>query len=153
MSQTKPKTLAIAGLLGLALAYVFNFMWESYGQMLPGIPWLAIVGMMILSVVLLIVGLPIKKWNEGDRTRVLDPLKAARVAIMAKAAALAGASLTGWYAGSAVYLLTTGGGARSSAGAGMLLAVASAAVLMIVGLVVESFCQLPPDDPEGTEPV
>ena len=98
------------------------------------------------------MGIPIKKWNEGDRSRVLDPLKAARVAIMAKAAALAGASLTGWYAGSAVYLLTTAGGARSSTGAGMLLAVASAAVLMIVGLVVESYCQLPPDDPEGTEP-
>lgn len=151
MSQTKPKTLAIAGVLGLVLSYAFNFVWETYGQMLPGIPWLAIVGMLILSIVLLVLGIPIKKWNEGERTRAIDPLKAARVAMMAKSAALAGAALTGWYAGSAVYLLTSGGGARSNSGVGMLFAVASAAVLMIVGLIVESYCQLPPDDPEGTE--
>lgn len=152
MSSTKMRTLVVAGLLGLLISYMFNLMWESYGQVLPGIPWLAIVGMLVLSAVLIVVGLPIKKWNDGDRTRELDPLQAARVAMMAKAAAVAGAALTGWYGGSALYLLTSAEGARSSTGMGMLLAVGSAAVLMIVGLIVESFCQLPPDDPKGTEP-
>lgn len=152
MSQTKPVTLVVAGIIGLAISYGFNYFWESYGRLLPGIPWLAIVGMVVLSAVLMVAGLPIKKWNEGDRSRVIDPLKAARVAMMAKAAATTGAVLTGWYAGSALYLFTSGAGARSSTGVGMLVAVAAAAVLMIVGLIVESFCQLPPDDPKGTEP-
>ena len=42
-------------------------------------------------------------------------------------------------------------GVRAEQAGGMLLAVAAAAIVMVVGLVVESFCQLPPDDTAGAD--
>ncbi|RAE95705.1 DUF3180 domain-containing protein, partial [Burkholderia multivorans] len=42
-------------------------------------------------------------------------------------------------------------GIRNDLAAGMLLAMAAAAALMIVGIIVEIFCTLPPQDPPGAE--
>ncbi|MCT1872188.1 DUF3180 domain-containing protein [Brevibacterium luteolum] len=151
MTQTKPAQLLTWGILGIIVALGFNYIWESLGQALPGLPWPAIIGMLALSVVLLILGWPIKKWNDGDRTTELDHVRAARVAMMAKAAALAGSLLTGWYLGGTMYLVVSASGVRAEQAGGMLLAVAAAAIVMVVGLVVESFCQLPPDDTAGAD--
>ncbi len=151
MKRTQPAILVIWALGGLVISGAFSYAWESYGRELPGVPWPAILGMLLLAIVLVVMGWPIKKWNDGDRTKEIDPLHAARVAMMAKAASVAGAALTGWYAGDVAYLFISAGGIRAQTGAGMLVAVATAALLMIVGLVVEHFCQLPPDDPPGAE--
>ena len=78
-------------------------------------------------------------------------MRAARVAMLARAAALAGALLTAWYLGGAVYLLISVMGLRTEAAMGMLAASVSAAILMAVGLIVESFCSLPPDDPRALD--
>lgn len=152
MKKTQTSTLVAWAFIGLIASAAFSYLWESYGNVLPGIPWQAILGMLLLSIVLVAVGWPIKRWNDGDRTRDIDPLLCARVAMMAKAAAIAGAALTGWYVGAAVYYFISAGGIRASAGVGMLVPIATAALLMIVGLVVEHFCTLPPDDTTGAEP-
>lgn len=152
MKKTQTSTLVAWAFIGLIASAAFSYLWESYGNVLPGIPWPAILGMLLLSIVLVAVGWPIKRWNDGDRTRDIDPLLCARVAMMAKAAAIAGAALTGWYVGAAVYYFISAGGIRASAGVGMLVPIATAALLMIVGLVVEHFCTLPPDDTTGAEP-
>ncbi|MYM20863.1 DUF3180 family protein [Brevibacterium sp. 5221] len=152
MKRTQYPTLVSWGVVGLIASAAFSFVWERYGGELPGVPWPAILGMLLLSIVLVALGWPIKKWNDGDRTAEIDPLRAARVAMMAKAAAVTGAALTGWYGGQVAYLLVSAGGVRAATGFGMLVAVATAALLMVVGLVVEYFCQLPPDDPSGAEP-
>jgi hypothetical protein len=151
MTQTRPPQLFTWGIIGLILSIGFHYVWESSGEALPGIPWPAILGMVILSIVLLVLGWPIKKWNDGDRSRDIDPVRAARVAMMAKAAALAGALLTGWYLGAAFYLLFSVGGIRAQSAAGMLVAVGASAIVMVVGLIVESYCKLPPDDSAGAD--
>lgn len=152
MKQTTTKQLISWGVIGLIAALAFHYVWETLGQALPGLPWPAILGMIVLSLVLLLLGRPIKKWNEGDRTREIDHVAAARTAMLAKAAALAGSLLSGWYLGAAAYLFISAGGVRASAALGMLLAVAASAILMVVGLIVESDCRLPPDDTAGTDP-
>ena len=109
------------------------------------------VGMLVLSGVLLALGWPVRAWRDGDRTTAIDLVKAARIAMLAKAAALAGAVLTAWYLGGALYLFASAFGLRAEAGLGMLAAAISAAILMAVGLIVESFCSLPPDDPRASD--
>lgn len=151
MQRTTPGTLVLWATAGTLLGVVVDVLVESQGLALPGQPWFAIIGMLILSAVLLVLGYPIKRWNDGDRTREIDPLQAARVAVMAKASALTGAGLAGWYVGNAAYYFLSAPGIRNDLAAGMLLAMAAAAALMIVGIIVEIFCTLPPQDPPGAE--
>lgn len=149
MTRTRVSQLLTWGAVGLIISLGFHVILERSGAALPEVPWPAIVGMVLLSVVLFLLGWPVKQWRDGDRSVDIDPVKAARVAMLAKAAALAGSLLTGWYAGGAVYLFVSVSGLRAEAGLGMLAAVGGAGVLMATGLIVESFCSLPPDDPRA----
>ncbi|MCM1013616.1 MULTISPECIES: DUF3180 domain-containing protein [unclassified Brevibacterium] len=151
MQRTSSGMLVIWATVGVVLGVLVDVLLENQGFALPGQPWLPIIGMLILAVVLLVLGYPIKRWNEGDRTREIDPLRAARVAVMAKASALTGAGLAGWYLGNAAYFFFSAPGIRNDLAAGMLFAALAAAALMIVGIIVEIFCTLPPQDPPGAE--
>ncbi|GAB3557936.1 DUF3180 domain-containing protein [Spelaeicoccus albus] len=147
MQPTKVRTLLIAGLVGGVLGWSFYRVWESAGQKLPGLPIYAIIGMVVLGIILLAAGWPIRRWVRGDRDRPLDPLRAARVLVLAKAASAAGSVLTGWYVGTAVYFFTFASNpARVNTGLETLFVVGAALFLVVVGLVVEYFCRLPPDD-------
>lgn len=150
MRPTKVNTLLIAGLSGGVIGWSFYRVWESAGQKLPGLPVYAIIGLVVLGIGLLAAGWPIRRWVRGDRDRPLDPLRAARVLVLAKAASAAGSVLTGWYVGVAVYFFTyQTNPARIGSGLETLFVVAAALFLSLVGLVVEYFCRLPPDDDEG----
>lgn len=151
MNRTRPGQLMVWGALGLAASIVFHTLWERSGNALPAVPWPAIVGMLVLAGVLLALGWPVRAWRDGDRTTQIDLVKAARIAMLAKAAALAGAILTGWYLGGALYLFASAFGLRAESGVGMLAASVSAAILMAIGLIVESFCSLPPNDPRALD--
>ena len=151
MHRTSTSTLAVWAVIGTLLAVVVDVVLESQGFSLPGLPWFAVIGMLVLAAILLVLGWPIKKWNEGDRTKEIDPIQAARVAVMAKASALTGAGLDGWYLGNAGYYFLSAPGIRNDLAAGMLIAMIAAAALMIVGLIVEGFCEIPPQDPPGAE--
>ena len=151
MQRTSSSTLIVWAVIGTVLAVVVDVVLESQGFSLPGLPWFAVIGMLVLAAILLVLGWPIKKWNDGDRTKEIDPIQAARVAVMAKASALTGAGLAGWYLGNAGYYFLSAPGIRNDLAAGMLIAMIAAAALMIVGLIVEGFCEIPPQDPPGAE--
>lgn len=151
MHRTSTSTLAVWAVIGTLLAVVVDVVLESQGFSLPGLPWFAVIGMLVLAAILLVLGWPIKKWNDGDRTKEIDPIQAARVAVMAKASALTGSGLAGWYLGNAGYYFLSAPGIRNDLAAGMLIAMIAAAALMIVGLIVEGFCEIPPQDPPGAE--
>ena len=78
MQRTSSGTLVIWAVIGAVLAPVVDVLLESQGFSLPGLPWFAIIGMLILAAVLLVLGWPIKKWNEGDRTKEIDSLHSPR---------------------------------------------------------------------------
>lgn len=149
MKPTSTAQVLTWGFIGLVLSGGFHFTWESLGRVLPGVPWPAVLGMLLLAGALVVIGWPVKKWNEGDRTKDIDHVQAARIAMLAKAAALAGSLLTGWYLGWVLYLLLSVPGLRVALALGGLVAVAAAAALMAAGLVVEQWCKLPPEGGPG----
>ena len=82
----------------------------------------------------------------------MDPLVAARVAVLAKASAYAGGMLTGWYVAQAVALLTQlTSGRRDRLIVAAVTALACAG-LAVAGLVAQRWCRLPPDDDETAAP-
>ncbi|OFT25085.1 MFS transporter [Brevibacterium sp. HMSC08F02] len=149
MRPTKASNLLAGGAIGLMVGAAGSWVLESWGSPAPEVPWPAIVGMLLLGGTLLVLGIPIKRWNDGERKQPIDPLQAARVAMMAKACSLTGAALSGWYLGSGIYILLSAGFLRTGSAMAMFGTFVVAAALMTVGIVVERFCQLPPDDPSG----
>src|SRR5699024_12554000 len=99
---------------------------------LPVLPWSAVIGLLSPAAILLVLGWPIKQWNDGDRTKEIDPIQPARVAVMSKASALTGAGLAGWYLGNAGYYFLYAPGIRNDLAAAMLIAMLVCAALMIV---------------------
>ena len=117
-------------------------------------PVLSLFGLLtvvLISGATLVLGLRVRRWQQGNRDRELDPIAAARTLVLAQATAYAGSLLLGWHAGIfldqvPLWSLRPGHGPTWSA-----LAMIAGGVLMIcVGLLVERFCRLPPDDLNGS---
>ena len=131
-------SLAIAVISGLALRA-----WSARGNELPALPWSAPGVMVLMAVAVLVVGLPVRRWTRGQRTTPLDPLRAARTVVLAKAAQYAGALLSGWYAGQAIALMATiDVGPRRSMLLRAVISMMTAVAVWVVGWLVEQFCRV-----------
>jgi hypothetical protein len=95
------------------------------------------------------MGWSVRQYLRGKHP-TLDPMRAARTAVLAKASCYTGALLTGWYAAQVLDVLgDLGIEAQRERALAAGLAVLGALVLAATGLVVEWFCRIPPgDDPE-----
>lgn len=117
----------------------------------PGpVPVLADAVVLVIAAGTLVAGFRVRSYLRGRRPG-LDPVVAARTAVLAQAAALTGALLVGWYG--AQVLVAVGDleiaafAARArAAGAAVLCAL----VLGVVGVVVERWCRI--DSPHDDEP-
>lgn len=146
MTRTSVATLLKVLVGTTALGWIIVRTLESRGVYLPVVPWVVDVAILLLAGAVLASGWAVRAYQKGDRPS-LDPLRAARTLVLAKAAALTGALLAGWYLAQVVVVLgDLGIDARRDRAVAAAVAVLCALVLAAVGLLVEKFCQLPPQD-------
>jgi hypothetical protein len=136
------RLLALAGAVTV-LGWVGLRLWVTSSHELPTLPWSAPAVMLLLAGTVLLLGWPVRRWTRGERDRPLDPLRAARTVVLAKASQYSGSLLSGWYAAQVLALLPTADVAVRRAllvraGASLLAAVA----LWVVGWFVERWCRV-----------
>ncbi|MCX9191470.1 DUF3180 domain-containing protein [Carbonactinospora thermoautotrophica] len=155
----RPTRLSV--LLGLALAVLvvsvgITRALDAYG-LLPIVPRSAPVTLLFLAAVVLGAGVSFRSRLRQLRERVpgarpVNPLMAARAAVLAKASSLVGAVVAGWYGGYALHLLTDlqAAGRREQA---VICAISAASALLLVAaaLFLERVLRLPPTPPEELE--
>lgn len=116
-------------------------------------PVLSVAGLLtvvLISAATLLLGLRVRRWQQGNRDRELDPIAAARTLVLAQATAYAGSLLLGWHAGIFLEQVPLWSLRPGHTATWTSLAMIAGGVLMIsVGLLVERFCRLPPDDSNG----
>lgn len=152
MTPARVVTALLAALVSVAVSWVVLDTWTgSGGNPLP-LSWSAVVGTLALVVVVVAAGLPVRRWVRGRRTRALDPLVAARTAVLSKAAAYGGAVLTGWYASQALLVLPDLVGVRRERFVIALVATGAAVAVSVAGFVVQHWCRIPPDDDDTPGP-
>ncbi len=150
MTPTKPQTLLLIALVTTVLGFALARVWEAAGARPLPVPWTAVLGMLVIAVAVLVVTWPVRRWNAGHRDRRLDPLRAARSVVLAKAASMCGALLGGWYLGQALVVLgDLGIEPRRERFAAAVLSVLAAVAVLVAGLVAERWCRLPPDSDDG----
>ena len=110
----------------------------------------------LIAVVVVLLALPIWRATRGRSPRRVDPFRATRTVLLAKAAAYLGAALTG-VAGGFVLDVVLRPAAASPDPLWRCLAMLGASILLLVaGLVAEQLCTVPPGDgdaegPDGVE--
>lgn len=147
MAPTRLGPLALLAAVAFALTTAVLQVRQAGGGVTSTPPLVTVVMTAGLALAVLVVAWPVRRWNAGERDRALNPLRAARTVALAKAAALAGAVLTGgWlgYVGVALPLVavSTQPG-RTAASAAVVLASIG---LTVAGLVAERWCIIPPED-------
>lgn len=152
MRRTRWQTLLVVTLVVGVLAAMLTTWLDRTGPGMPNVPWLVVAVEVLIAAVVFSMGWAVRQYLRGRRP-TLDPIRAARTAVLAKAACYTGALLAGWYGGQMVAHLAAalpGAGGRAGSAA---VAAAGAVVLAGVGLLVEWFCRIPPpsDDDKETE--
>ncbi|WP_432482452.1 DUF3180 domain-containing protein [Kineococcus esterisolvens] len=147
MRPTRPGLLLAVGFLAAVLSWSGLRAWTSTGGTEPQLLWRSALTIALLAVAVFGLGWPVRQWVRGDRARRIDALRAARTAVLAKAASVAGALLVGVSAGFAVhYLPTLEIAARREQFLVALADLVVSALLLAAGLVVERYCRVPPED-------
>ncbi|ABS02032.1 hypothetical protein FHR75_001605 [Kineococcus radiotolerans] len=149
MRPSRPGLLAGLAVIAGVLAWSGLQVWVSTGHGEPDLLWRTTLTIALCVAVVLGVGWPVRQWVNGDKARRIDALRAARTAALAKAASVAGALLAGLFTGWFVHYLPTAGiAARRSELVAAAVDVVVSVLLLAVGLVVERWCRVPPDDEE-----
>lgn len=149
----RARTLAALAVVAALLAGLIAWWMQTAGMDAIPVPWTTAVALLTVAVIVLGLGLPVRRWTRGDHSRALDPLRAARTVALAKAAGYGGAALCGWYFGLGIGLVADLAIApredRFIHAMGTALA---AFAVCVVGLLVERWCRRPPDEDEDTRP-
>lgn len=138
----------VAVLVALAVGLVSWLLWNLVtgdGMLVPRPSWLA-AGLLV-GMAAFVVGFawPVRSYLASRSTRRLDPLRAARVVVLAQAATLTGAAAAGWYAGQ---LAVVAGDLSLVANESRLwrlsILVGAGVVLCLAGLVGQHWCRVDP---------
>lgn len=153
MRTIRPAWLVAVAVVLAVLGWVATELTSRASLALPVLPLSSLATMGLIVVVCLILGLKVRRWRDGKRDKVLDPLMAARTVVLAQACAYAGAVLLGWHTGILLDQLPTLG-LRTELGViwQMAALMAGGVVMVAVGVAVERFCKLPPEDGEPPAP-
>ncbi|HEV7168577.1 MAG TPA: DUF3180 domain-containing protein [Micrococcaceae bacterium] len=143
----RPTWLLATALVAAAAGWMATQLTNRASLPTPVLPLSSMLTMGLITVVTFVLGLRVLRWRTGKAKRVLNPIMAARTVVLAQACAYAGAVLLGWHAGILVDQLPTIGLRSNLSVVWMGLAmVGGGLVMVIVGLVVERFCRIPPQD-------
>lgn len=149
MGPTRPATLFVAGLASAAVAWLLisNF----YGSF-PELPWLPTVTLAALAVLEGYAAINTRSRVERRPGRdPVDPLAVARFVVLAKASALAGAILVGFYAGMLAWLAIERTRAATTDIPAAVAGLVASLTLVVAALWLERACRVPErpdDDPE-----
>jgi hypothetical protein len=143
---TRPRDLAIAGLLAAIVLYVV--MQAAYGS-LPPLPTLAGVTLVVVALVDVVLGFSLRSRIRGKGTRPVEALTAARAVALAKASSMLGAIMFGAWVGVLVYVFPKRGDmvAASNDTTSSVVGALCAGALIAGGLWLEN-CLRTPDDPD-----
>ncbi|MGO1284011.1 MAG: DUF3180 domain-containing protein [Brachybacterium sp.] len=134
---------------------------SARGHSLPIAGWLTTVVLLVLAAVLLVHGLPLRRYmlesaerkehpSFAPRRHQIDLPTAYRTVLLARACAYTGAVVGGIFTGQALFLLITGIGDPLLGILPTAVAAVAGIVLGALGVIVERWGQLPPEDGEGS---
>lgn len=151
MRPTRPMTVVLTAAVSFAVCVLGLRILADQGRHLQPIGWHVPIVFAVLAIGLWLGGRSVKRYLDGENPK-LSGIRASRIAVLATTCALAGAVLAGAYSAVVVTVVTV----LNPAGQGQRIwqataAAVVAAVLAVLGLIVERWCQLPPHEHDDVQ--
>lgn len=152
MSTIRTRWLILVAAFSALAGYLLSLAGTWFGWPTPVLPLSSLFTMAVIAGFTLVLGIRVLRWRQGKRQRQLNLILAARTLVLAHACAYAGCLLLGWHVGILIDQLplwafrsdhTIGLTSLAMMGGGM--------VMIVIGLVVERFCRIPPEDTEESD--
>lgn len=145
-----PWTLVMA-LAAAALGWLAALAAPSLGMPAPVVGRTGLLTAAAVCVLCLVLGRRVRRDRERPLAERMDPIAAARTLVLGQAAGFTGAALAGWHAAAAAQVASRAGVDAPTAADAVLIAVGGLAMLG-VGLLVEHWCRIPPEDDGAAGP-
>lgn len=145
MKRTSVSVLVIAAAIGVLVGFGVDQLLTSAGRSTFTPSLLLPVLLVLLAAATVLFALPIRRAIDGRGDGPIDPFRAVRVAMLAKASSVVGAVVAGLAAGLLVFLLTRPVTPVGSMGA-VIAALVGGVVLLAAALVAEHLCTIRKDD-------
>lgn len=150
MSSLKVRVLLLVFVVALGAGALLNGLSVGAGGAELQFPATVLIISVVYSAVLLWFGAQVAKFRQRAKrqdARAMNPLAAARTLVWAQTAAYVGAMFAGWHVALLFYqvgLLSV----RSTWSPvwGAVIGVFSGLLMLVVGIVVENMCKIPPED-------
>jgi hypothetical protein len=142
--RTGAATLITLVVVGVAIGYLLELALVAAGASMIIPPISLSITLIAIGVIVVLLAIPIRRAVRSKVRVHVDPFRAMRIAVLAKACSLVGGLLTGTGIGVVVYVLTRPVPAASVSIWLSVVAAVSAVILMVGGLLAEFFCTLPP---------
>jgi hypothetical protein len=137
------RLLLAVGAVVAGLGYIVLRLWVDAGHGLPGASLGSAVLLLFMALGIYFAGLPVRRFQRGDSSKLLSPLRATRTLVLAQAAALTGALVVGWYAAQALVLLPNLDVASvREDGLKVLALILAGLALCVAGLLVQAMCRI-----------
>ncbi len=146
MKRTRASTIIAFTLGGLVVGYLIDLAIVTAGSKAIVPPISLAVTLVGVAVIVVALAWPIRRAVKGKATKHLDPFRAMRIAVLAKACSLSGALVLGVGLGITLFLITRSVVPSASTIWLALATAIGAGLLLAGGLVAEWCCTLPPDD-------
>jgi hypothetical protein len=146
VKRTRPFPLLALALAGAILGFLLQIGLASGGRPILVPPVTLPITLAAAGALVLAFAIPVYRAIRGPVRREVNPFRAMRVVVLAKASSLVGSLVAGFGLGCTLYVLSRAIVPEVSS---LWLSIASAAggvVLLVAGLVSEQLCALPPDD-------
>ncbi|MFT4212697.1 MAG: DUF3180 domain-containing protein [Microbacterium sp.] len=146
MKTTNPGVLAIVAVLGAGVGFLVDQLLTSGGgaTFTPGISMALVLA--IVGVVVLAFAIPIRRVLRGTSQGRIDPFRAVRIVVLAKASSLVAAAVGGAVIGMLIFLVTRPV-VPPLESMGTLIAIVVASVwLLVAALIAEHLCTIRKDD-------
>ena len=152
------RLLLLLALVVTAFAYLGLRIWTGQGGTLPQTSWGALIVLVFMAVGVFFAGLPVRRFLRGQAKKTLNPMRAMRTLVLAQAAALTGALVTGWYLAQVLVVLPYFDiASRRTVVIGLAALVAGGVLMSIAGLAAQAMCRVDKrnndadQDPENTQ--
>lgn len=137
------RLLLLLALVVTAFAYLGLRIWTGQGRSLPPASWGALVVVLFMACGVFFAGLPIRRFLRGQAEKTLNPMRAMRTLVLAQAAALTGALVSGWYLAQVLLVLPDFDiDSRRSVVIRLAALVAGGVLMAIAGLAAQAMCRV-----------
>jgi hypothetical protein len=146
MKRTNPAVLLIVAVLGAGVGFLIDQVLTTVGRstFTPGLSMALVLA--LVGVVVLAFAIPIRRVTQGRSQARIDPFRALRVAVLAKAGSILGSVVGGVAIGLLVFLLTRPVMPSVESMTTIITTVVASVWLVVAALIAEHLCTIRRDD-------